>query len=73
MIFRLFLTVVFFGFAILLGILGVMRGLYRSSIIQPPEVPDDFPGRGSFEDSRKPLRPDHDEIGEPRHCQLRSN
>jgi hypothetical protein len=46
MIFRLFITVLFFGFAILPGILGVMRGLYRSSIFQPPDVPDDSAAKG---------------------------
>ena len=40
MIFHIFATVFFFGFSILLGILGVMRGLYRSSIFQPPDMPD---------------------------------
>jgi hypothetical protein len=41
MILRLFATVLFFGFAILLGILNVMRGLYASSTFQPPLIPSD--------------------------------
>ena len=53
MIFRLFITVLFFGFAILVGILAVMRGLYGSSIFQPPDVPDDAAAKGSFEDRRR--------------------
>jgi hypothetical protein len=41
MIFRILVTVFFFGFALLLGILNVMRGLYALSIFQPPLIPSD--------------------------------
>jgi len=41
MILRIFVTVFFFGFAILLGILGVVRGLYWSSMFHSPDIPSD--------------------------------
>jgi hypothetical protein len=41
MIFHMFVAVFSFGVAILLGILGVIRGRYRSSFFQPPDVPAD--------------------------------
>jgi len=41
MIFRILAGVFFFGVAILLAVLGVMRGLYRAAIFSPPEVPAD--------------------------------
>ena len=41
MIFHILVAVFFFGFALLLGILGVMRRLYAFSIFQPPLLSSD--------------------------------
>ncbi len=41
MIFRILVTVFVFGFALLLGILSIMRALYAPSAYQPPLIPDD--------------------------------
>jgi hypothetical protein len=41
MIFRILVTVFFFGFAMLLGILSLVRALYALSPYQPPLIPDD--------------------------------
>jgi hypothetical protein len=41
MICHILVTVFFFGFALLLGILSVVRGLYALSIFQPPLIPSD--------------------------------
>jgi hypothetical protein len=68
MIFHIFVTVFFFGFAILLGILGVMRGLYRASIFQPPDMPCEPTAKVSLDDCRKQANLGHDEIGDLRHC-----
>jgi hypothetical protein len=68
MIFHIFVTVFFFGFAILLGILGVMRGLYRASIFQPPDMPGDSTAKVSLDDCRKQAHRGHNEIGDLRHC-----
>jgi hypothetical protein len=50
MIFHIFVTLFFFGFAILLGMLGVMRGLYRASMFQPPDMPGDSAANVSLDD-----------------------
>ena len=39
MTFHILVTVFFFGFALLLGILNVMRGLYAFTVYQPPLLP----------------------------------
>jgi hypothetical protein len=36
---HLAVAVSFLGIAILLGVLGVVRGLFRSSIFQAPDIP----------------------------------
>lgn len=41
MIFHIFITVFVLGFALVVGILSVMRGLYACSVCQPPHVPSD--------------------------------
>ena len=41
MIFHIFITVFVLGFALLVGILSVMRGLYVCSVCQPPHIPSD--------------------------------
>ena len=41
MIFHILVTVFFLGFALLLGVLSVMRGLYAFSICQPPLISSD--------------------------------
>ena len=53
MIFQIFVTVFLIGFAILLGILGVMRGFYRASIFQPPDIPRDASATVAFRAVRK--------------------
>jgi hypothetical protein len=50
MIFHILVTVFFFGFALLLGILNVMRGLYAFSIFQPPVIPSDSAAMVSLDD-----------------------
>jgi hypothetical protein len=58
MIFRIFVTVFFFGFALLIGILSVMRGLYSFSICQPPLIPSDSAAKVSVdEDHEQPQLP----------------
>jgi hypothetical protein len=44
MIFDLLVTAFLFGLVILLGVLGVLRGLYRSHIFEPPDMPGDSAG-----------------------------
>jgi hypothetical protein len=70
MIFRIFVTVLFCGFAILLGILGVTRGLYRSSMFQPPDIPGDSAAKVSLEldDGHEHTRQDSSEVA-PEHDQ----
>jgi hypothetical protein len=59
MIFHILVTVFFFGFALLIGILTVMRGLYSFSICQPPLMPSDSAARVSLdEDREQPRRAD---------------
>ena len=41
MVFDLLVTAFLFDLVILLGVLGVLRGLYRPSIFQPPDMPGD--------------------------------
>ena len=60
MIFRIFATVFFFGFAILLGVLGVMRGLYRASVFPPPDLPCEHALKLPVEDYREPSRQKRD-------------
>ena len=67
MILRLFATVFFFGFAILLGILNVMRGLYASSTFQPPLIPNDSAAPVWVDDSQR-AREGGNEIVDMQHC-----
>jgi len=46
MIFHILVTVFFFGFGLLLGVLSVMRELYTFGICQPPLIPSDSFGKG---------------------------
>jgi hypothetical protein len=68
MIFHIFVTVFLFGFAILLGMLGVMRGFYRASIFQPPDIPGDVSAKVALDDCRKQSNRRHHEIGDLRRC-----
>lgn len=68
MILRLFATVLFFGFAILLGILNVMRGLYASSAFQPPLIHSDTAAPVWVDDSREQAREGGNEIVDLQHC-----
>jgi hypothetical protein len=47
------ITVFFFGFALLIGILSVMRGLYSFSICQPPLIPTDSYANVSLDEDRE--------------------
>jgi hypothetical protein len=53
MIFHILVTVFFFGFALLLGVLSVMRALYACSICQPPLIPDDSAAKVSIDDGHE--------------------
>jgi hypothetical protein len=53
MIFHTLVTVFFIGFALLLGILSVMRGLYSFGICQPPLIPSDSTARVSLDKYRE--------------------
>jgi hypothetical protein len=53
MIFHILVTVFFFGFALLIGILSLMRGLYSFSVCQPPLIPSDTAARVSLDDDRE--------------------
>jgi hypothetical protein len=68
MFFQIFVTVFFFGFAVLLGILGVMRGLYRASMFPPPDLPGDASEEVALDDCRKQSNRGRHEIGDLRHC-----
>jgi hypothetical protein len=68
MIFQILVTVFLIGFAILLGILGVMRGFYRASIFQPPDIPRDASATVALDDCHKQSNRRHHEIGELRRC-----
>jgi hypothetical protein len=70
MIFRIFATVFFFGFAILLGVLGVMRGLHRASIFPPPDLACEDALKLTVEDYREPSRQRRDSTdpGQVRQC-----
>jgi hypothetical protein len=46
MILVLSVAVLLFGVAILLAVSGVLRELFRSSIFQPPDMPDPLRKRG---------------------------
>jgi hypothetical protein len=56
MIFHILVTVFFFGFALLIGILSVMRGLYSFNICQPPLMPSDSAARVSLDEDREQPR-----------------
>ena len=62
MIFHIFVTVYLFGFAMLLGILGVMRGLYRAGIAHSPDISGDTSAKVA-PDCRKKSNRRHNEIG----------
>jgi hypothetical protein len=68
MILRLFATPLFFGFAILLGVLNVMRGLYASSTFQPPLIPSDSAAPVCVVDSHEQARESGNEIVDLQHC-----
>jgi len=53
MIFHILVTVFFFGFALLIGILNVMRGLYSFSICQPPLIPSDSAAKVSLDEDHE--------------------
>jgi hypothetical protein len=53
MIVHILVTVFFFGSALLLGILNVMRGLYAFSIFQPPVLPSDSAAMASLDDGHE--------------------
>jgi hypothetical protein len=59
---------VFFGFAIQLGILNVMRGLYASSTFQPPLIPSDSAAPVWVDDSHEQAREGGSENVDLRHC-----
>ena len=68
MILRLFAAVLFFGLAILLGILNVMSGLYASSTFQPPLIPSDSAAPVWVDDSHEQAREGGNEIVDLQHC-----
>jgi len=68
MILRLFATVLFFSFAISLGILNVMRGLYASSAFQPPLIPSDSAASVWVDDSHEQAREGGNAIVDLQHC-----
>jgi hypothetical protein len=53
MIVHILVTVFFFGFALLLGILNVMRGLYAFTAYQPPLLPRDPETKVSFDEGHE--------------------
>jgi hypothetical protein len=53
MICHIFVTVFFFGFALLIGILSVMRGLYSFSICQPPLISSDSAAKVSLDEDHE--------------------
>jgi hypothetical protein len=55
MIFHIFITVFVLGFALLVGVLSVMRGLYACSVCQPPHVPSDVAPNPSFDEDHERL------------------
>jgi len=44
------ITVFFCGFALLIGVLSVMRGIYSFSTCQPPVMPTDSAAQGSLDE-----------------------
>jgi hypothetical protein len=50
MIFHIFVTVLFVGFVLLIGVLTVMRGLYSCSICEPPLIMSDSGGYASLDE-----------------------
>jgi hypothetical protein len=55
MIFHIFITVFALGFALLVGILSVMRGLYACSVCQPPHIPSDAAPISSLDEDHERL------------------
>lgn len=55
MIFHIFITVFVLGFALLVGILSVMRGLYACSVCHPPHIPSDAAPNPSFDEDHERL------------------
>jgi hypothetical protein len=55
MIFHIFITVFVLGFALLVGVLSVMRGLYACSVCQPPHIPSDAAPNPSFDEDHERL------------------
>ena len=69
MIFHISVMVYLFGFAMLLGILGVMRGLYRAGIFHSPDIPCDAYAKVALDDCRRQSNRRHNAIGDLRRCQ----
>jgi hypothetical protein len=57
MIVHILVTVLFFGFTLLIGILSVMRGLYSFSICQPPVIASDFSAKVSLDEDHEQAQP----------------
>ena len=57
MIFDLLVTAFLFGLVILLGVLRVSRGLCRSSVFQPPDMPGDSAENLPSDDGHDSERP----------------
>ena len=53
------------------AILGAMRGLYRASIFQPPDIPGVASETVALDDGRQRSNPRQNEIGDLRHCHPR--
>jgi hypothetical protein len=53
MIFHIFVTTFFFGFALLIGILSVMRGIYSFSTCQPSLIPNDCAAEVSLDEGHE--------------------
>jgi hypothetical protein len=50
MIFHILVTIFFFGFALLIGILSIMRGIYSFSTCQPPPIASDSAAKVSLDE-----------------------
>jgi hypothetical protein len=64
MILHILVTVLFFGIAILLCILSVVRALYVFSAWQPPDIPGDSAANVPTGDRREQSRPAYSDM----HC-----
>jgi hypothetical protein len=53
MIFDILFTIFFFGFALLICILSVMRGIYSFSTCQPPLIPSDSAAKVSLDEDHE--------------------